>query len=1096
MQVAGTRDRHGRRHPPRPTTARADVTLRSPSTRATRRCAAAPRRSSASRRCRASPTATSTCSCPAATRRRSPTAARIPATPDDVGGRPRPAAQRARQAHARRPAGRHPGLRHPVRRQVRRGGRAAGCTSTRRSPRPAGCSRSSTVDTPALSDFIVASSQARRPTWPSKREDLTGLVDRARRLHRRDRPPPQGRSPTRSASCPPFMRRANSTFVNLRAAVDDLRPLVEESKPVTPKLRRLLAELRPLARDARPTVRDLSRARPPARRRQRPRRAHARPGAAARHRHDATSSATARSAAARSPRPSTRCADVGARAGVRAAVRGRPHRLVRRLRPLGPLRRARRQEPRRHLRQRVRPGRRRPQADPGAAAQPGRRAGHAPRASATAARAPPSIPADDKSNPWKPTPDHNCDPSQVLPGGDEADRGHPRRSRRRGAASSCWPAARPTASRRASEFKVELDNAFGLIEGGDLKVAGVRAGKITDARPRPQHASARSSASRSPRRASATCARTPPARSSRSRWSASTTSTASPASDREKLAGRRHDPGRAARRARSRPTSSTTSCAAPYRERLSFIVAELGAAVARQRRQPQRGAAPRDARRCARRTRSSRCSPTRTRCSPTWRATPTASSATWPTTAATSRAGSTETRDTARASAERDADIAGGLPAAARVPARAAPDDGRARPRPPTRRARRCATCRASADQLERLLRQRPAVRDGVAPGDRRARRGVEDRPRGGRSRRARRSPSSTKYAAGVPELGKNLAIILEHLDDRNYSVERDPRSPGGQGYTGLEALLQYVFDQTLSTNIHDGNTHILKAFAVRGRVRRLRRHRGGQGERRSDCSTALGPNAVGINFPDVDRAPRLRRQGPRRPGGRGRATAGADPAAAPPRRPRTAPTSRDGAASSARGEQRGAGGDGAEARPTPTAPKLPDVDAARAAVAAEPGAAAGARRRRTCPRRARAPRSARATARPGRAAGASSTSCSAHEAAARRIDRRQPRPRRGGHACSSSSSRCSSRTTRTTACRSSRRRRCYAELPNGADVNKGVEVREGGYRIGVVEDLEPRHAAATARSARVLQLKLDESAGPVPDGLARRSSGRARRSR
>ena len=29
------------------------------------------------------------------------------------------------------------------------------------------------------------------------------------------------------------------------------------------------------------------------------------------------------------------------------------------------------------------------------------------------------------------------------------------------------------------EYKVELDNAFGLIEGGDFKVAGVRAGTIT-----------------------------------------------------------------------------------------------------------------------------------------------------------------------------------------------------------------------------------------------------------------------------------------------------------------------------------------------------------------------------------------------------------------------------------------------------------------------------------------------------------------------------------------------------------------------------------------------------------------------------------------
>ncbi len=29
------------------------------------------------------------------------------------------------------------------------------------------------------------------------------------------------------------------------------------------------------------------------------------------------------------------------------------------------------------------------------------------------------------------------------------------------------------------KFKVELDNAFGLVEGGDFKVAGVTAGKIT-----------------------------------------------------------------------------------------------------------------------------------------------------------------------------------------------------------------------------------------------------------------------------------------------------------------------------------------------------------------------------------------------------------------------------------------------------------------------------------------------------------------------------------------------------------------------------------------------------------------------------------------
>jgi phospholipid/cholesterol/gamma-HCH transport system substrate-binding protein len=57
---------------------------------------------------------------------------------------------------------------------------------------------------------------------------------------------------------PDFMRRANTTFVNLRATLDDLAPLVDESKPVARKLRPFLAQLRPLARDARPTLRDLS----------------------------------------------------------------------------------------------------------------------------------------------------------------------------------------------------------------------------------------------------------------------------------------------------------------------------------------------------------------------------------------------------------------------------------------------------------------------------------------------------------------------------------------------------------------------------------------------------------------------------------------------------------------------------------------------------------------------------------------------------------------------------------------------------------------------------------------------------------------------
>jgi phospholipid/cholesterol/gamma-HCH transport system substrate-binding protein len=58
---------------------------------------------------------------------------------------------------------------------------------------------------------------------------------------------------------PGFMRTANSTYVNLRAALDDVDPLVEASKPVARKLGPYLDELRPFANEAVPTVRDLAR---------------------------------------------------------------------------------------------------------------------------------------------------------------------------------------------------------------------------------------------------------------------------------------------------------------------------------------------------------------------------------------------------------------------------------------------------------------------------------------------------------------------------------------------------------------------------------------------------------------------------------------------------------------------------------------------------------------------------------------------------------------------------------------------------------------------------------------------------------------------
>lgn len=57
---------------------------------------------------------------------------------------------------------------------------------------------------------------------------------------------------------PPFMRLANTSFVNLRRALPSLTNLVNVTRPVAPKLQTLLQQLRPLAIDAVPTVKDLS----------------------------------------------------------------------------------------------------------------------------------------------------------------------------------------------------------------------------------------------------------------------------------------------------------------------------------------------------------------------------------------------------------------------------------------------------------------------------------------------------------------------------------------------------------------------------------------------------------------------------------------------------------------------------------------------------------------------------------------------------------------------------------------------------------------------------------------------------------------------
>lgn len=56
---------------------------------------------------------------------------------------------------------------------------------------------------------------------------------------------------------PPVLRQSNTTFVNLRAALDDLEPLVDTAKPATKDLAPFLRELRPVFQKLVPFTRNL-----------------------------------------------------------------------------------------------------------------------------------------------------------------------------------------------------------------------------------------------------------------------------------------------------------------------------------------------------------------------------------------------------------------------------------------------------------------------------------------------------------------------------------------------------------------------------------------------------------------------------------------------------------------------------------------------------------------------------------------------------------------------------------------------------------------------------------------------------------------------
>jgi phospholipid/cholesterol/gamma-HCH transport system substrate-binding protein len=115
------------------------------------------------------------------------------------------------------------------------------------------------------------------------------------------------------------------------------------------------------------------------------------------------------------------------------------------------------------------------------------------------------------------------------------------------------------------------------------------------------------------------------------------------------------------------------------------------------------------------------------------------------------------------------------------------------------------------------------------------------------------------QFAKPTPELAQNLSIVLHDLDSRSRAVEPDPRSPGGKGFTGLEALLQYAFIQPLAINEFSTFGHMLAVdafasstcgpYATPSTIATTIKTQGVAAAR--SCYSDLGPNQPGVTTTD-----------------------------------------------------------------------------------------------------------------------------------------------------------------------------------------------------------------------------------------------------
>ena len=121
--------------------------------------------------------------------------------------------------------------------------------------------------------------------------------------------------------------------------------------------------------------------------------------------------------------------------------------------------------------------------------------------------------------------------------------------------------------------------------------------------------------------------------------------------------------------------------------------------------------------------------------------------------------------------------------------------------------------------------------------------------------------------ARDAPGVGRPLRQLLQSIDDRSRSIEADPlaaqTSPpapdktayrDGQGFTGMEALWNYFYWQALGTNAFDEVSKMLRIVAIQSPCAPYNPNP--NATQIKNCASWLGPNQPGVNTPDATDGP------------------------------------------------------------------------------------------------------------------------------------------------------------------------------------------------------------------------------------------------